>query len=521
MAANPNMQVEQVEPAIERQLTDVDGKNNKVVQIGQLRVMGLSSEDEDFYVNFPVKDRAALVRKIDLRLTPMLAMLYLLSHLDRANIGNANIEGLSKDLDLTGVQYNTALGILFVTYITFEVPSNMILKRFTKPSQYMAFIVISWGMVMTFTGVVQNYAGLVVCRLLLGLFEAGFFPAAVYILTQWYMPQELATRLSYMYLTSAVAGAFSGLLAAGIAEMDGIGGYEGWRWIFILEGLATVVLGVATWFWLADSPVLSKWLTREEKRYLEVQHFIKDGGLYSTQQRKNDWKVFLSILTDWKIYGVSALLFVNIAAGYGVKLTMPAIIKGMGFQNRAAQLMTAPPYALGAISTVISSKISDRFYRRMPFVVIPWTIFIIGYAIIMSYGANTAKNVGPCYFGVFLICIGLFPVNPAITSWAANNITPASKRAVGVAFFNCVGNIGGILGSFMFLEKEAPAYPTGYGTSIGVLAAGILIAIGLEAAFIILNKRRDRVPEEEVRAKYTEQQLSDMGDKSPLYRYTL
>jgi MFS family permease len=91
-----------------------------------------------------------------------------------------------------------------------------------------------------------------------------------------------------MYLTSAVAGAFSGLLAAGIAEMHGIGGYEGWRWIFILEGLATVVLGMATWFWLADSPALSKWLTDEEKRYLEVQHFIKDGGLFSTRQHKSD-----------------------------------------------------------------------------------------------------------------------------------------------------------------------------------------------------------------------------------------
>lgn len=200
---------------------------------------------------------------------------------------------------------------------------------------------------------------------------------------------------------------------------------------------------------------------------------------------------------------------------------MPAIIKGMGFKNRDAQLMTAPPYMAGAVATVVSSSLSDRFYRRMPFIVIPWTLFIIGYAVIMSFGAHSADHVGPSYFAVFLACIGLFPVNPAITSWAANNITPASKRAVGIAFFNCVGNIGGILGSFMFLEREAPAYPTGYGTSLGVLASGIIMAIALELTYMYLNKKRAAIPEEEIRAKYSEQELADLGDKSPLYRYTL
>lgn len=200
---------------------------------------------------------------------------------------------------------------------------------------------------------------------------------------------------------------------------------------------------------------------------------------------------------------------------------MPSIIKGMGFKNKTAQLMTAPPYIAGAIATVLSSKLSDRFYKRMPFIVIPWMLFIIGYAVIMSFGAHTDQHVGPAYFAVFLVCIGLFPVNPAITSWTANNITPASKRAVGLAFYSGVGNIGGILGSFMFLTREAPAYPTGYGTSIGVLAVGVLIGLGLEGAYWYLNKKKAQVPEEEIRARFTEQELSDLGDRSPLYKYTL
>lgn len=149
------------------------------------------------------------------------------------------------------------------------------------------------------------------------VYRAGFFPAAVYLCTQWYMPHELATRISYLYLTSAVSGAFSGLLAAGIAEMDGVGGYAGWRWIFILEGIITIGLGILSWLVLIDSPKLSRWLTQEEKRYLEIQHFIKDGGDFSTKQDKRDTKVLLSTFTDWKIYSVALLLFVNITAGYG------------------------------------------------------------------------------------------------------------------------------------------------------------------------------------------------------------
>lgn len=200
---------------------------------------------------------------------------------------------------------------------------------------------------------------------------------------------------------------------------------------------------------------------------------------------------------------------------------MPAIIKGMGFKNRNAQLMTAPPYIAGAISTVVSSKLSDRFYRRMPFIVIPWTVFIIGYAVIMSFGAHTADNVGPSYFAVFLVCIGLFPVNPAITSWAANNIAPASKRAIGLAFFVSVGNIGGVLAGFMFLQHEAPAYPTGYGISLGVLVVGNIVAIVLEIVYIRINRARAKISEEEVKAMYSEEKLASMGDESPLFRYTL
>jgi MFS family permease len=143
------------------------------------RNLGLSDDEAEFYENFPSEDRNRLLWKVDIRLVPFLALLYLAAHIDRANIGNAKIEGLDTDLGLTGIQYNIALSLFFVPYILLEVPSNVILKKFNRPSFYMAILVVSWGLIMTFTGFVKNFAGLLICRLLLGVAEAGFFPGAV------------------------------------------------------------------------------------------------------------------------------------------------------------------------------------------------------------------------------------------------------------------------------------------------------------------------------------------------------
>lgn len=157
------------------------------------------------------------MRKIDIRLVPVLTILYLIAHIDRANIGNAKIEGLIEDLGLTGTQYNIALKAFFPPYILFMLPSNILLRRFRRPSLYIGALISIWGTVVTCTGLVRNFPQLVAARCLLGFFETGFFPAAVYICSRWYMPRDLASRVSYFYCASAFSGAFSGLLAGAIA----------------------------------------------------------------------------------------------------------------------------------------------------------------------------------------------------------------------------------------------------------------------------------------------------------------
>lgn len=460
-----------------------------------------------------------------MRLIPMLACLYLISQLDRANIGNAKIEGLAKDLNLVGHQWNIVLSLFFVPYILLEVPSNIVLKRFKRPSVYLGSLVTAWGVIMTLHGIVNNFGGLLALRLLLGVFESGFYPGAIYLCSAWYMPKDLASRIAWFYCTSSLSGAFSGLLAAGIAQMDGVGGYEGWRWIFLLEGILTVLLGVACFFFLIDSPSLStRWLTDSEIRFLNLQAFVKQGGRFKdeSQDKKFNWHDLKMVVTNWRLYMQAYSPLATSSCSYGMKFTLPSIVKAMNFTNTAAQLMTVPVYIGGALASIFFSFLSDRYHWRMPFVLIPMILITIGYSVVISFRGDLAgPHLGGGYFALILCAMGTYSVQPTTGSWAANNLAPSNRRAIGVAFNICVGNIGGIIGSYIYLEKEAPQYWTGYGVSLAFGAVGVIVALLLEMSYKIGNDRKAKMTEEEVRSMYSEDDLLKMGDKSPLFKYTL
>jgi MFS family permease len=193
----------------------------------------------------------------------------------------------------------------------------------------------------------------------------------------------------------------------------------------------------------------------------------------------------------------------------------------MGFSNTNAQLMTVPPYICGALGSVVFAWLSDRFYWRLPFVAIPMSLIFIGYSVIISFQGNLRDNLGPSFFAIILTCIGIYPSQTAASSWAANNLAPSSRRAVGVAFNFCVGSLGGVVGSFMYLESEKPVYNTGFGLSLAFGVTGFIVAFLLEMSYKWGNSKRAKLSEDEVRARYTDAELLQMGNKSPLFMYTL
>jgi MFS family permease len=327
--------------------------------------------------------------------------------------------------------------------------------------------------------------------------------------------------MAMFYCASAASGAFSGLLAFAIAKMDGVGGYEGWRWIFIVEGLASIVVGAMCFFCLPDSPALSRWLKPDEARFLELSHIAARGPRIEGRKTGFQWSVLWSVLKDWQ-HCLQALVFAsNAVPNYGLKFTMPQIIKNMGFTSSNAQLLTAPPYALGAISALCSSLLADRFLWRMPFIVVAQSLLVIAYSVLFTKSEHIKDNIALCYFAVSLACIGIYPILPGCNAWTINNLAGSAKRAMGIAFMIYIGNTGGIVGSFIFIDKEKPKYPTGFGSSLAFASAGIVAALLLEFLFWTINKSNERYSEEDIRAKYTEAQLEKMGDRSPLFRYSL
>ncbi|KAI4604411.1 hypothetical protein KJ359_000549 [Pestalotiopsis sp. 9143b] len=493
------------------------------VEKGQTLSQGLSPEDAHFLETYPIEKQKTAIRKIDIRLIPMLLFLYLITYLDKTNIGNAKIEGLLTDLHMTGDQYNIALSIFFVPYILAEVPSNMILEKFKRPSIYIGILVLGWGVIMTLTGIVKDSGGLCAVRVFLGLFEAGFFPGAILLISKWYMPDETQARIALLYSSAASGGAFSGLLAYAITKMNGYVGLAGWRWIFIIEGLLTVVMGLLCFVLLIDTPALSgRWLAPDEMRFLQLRQAARQAQVPVAKSKGHfDIDALLAVICDWKMYLLIFGSWSNAVPNYAMKFTMPTIVKSMGFTSANAQLLTIPPYACGAISAYVVSVFADKCRWRMPFIVGPQVCLVVAFTILFVKAADIADNIALCYFAVCLACAGMYPIFPGVNAWNIANCAGAAKRAISIGYLVCAGNIGGVIGSYIYIDKEAPRYPTGYGNSLAFASVGIVAMLLLEFLLWSANKRNAYESEEAIRERFSPEQLEKMGDRSPLFRYRL
>lgn len=237
--------------------------------------------------------------------------------------------------------------------------------------------------------------------------------------------------------------------------------------------------------------------------------------------KKQKIKVLVSVLTDRQIYLQALIFMASSFPTYALKFTLPQIMVNMGFSSTNAQLLSASPYVAGAVFAVVVATIADEFRWRLPFIVGSLLSLMCAYAVLFSYSAKIRENVALSYTFVHMATISVYPVIPGGNTWTVNNLAGPDKRAMDIAFMIGLSNCGGIIGSFIFLGDEKPRYQTGWGTCLGFIIGGILSASTLETVYKIKNKRRDANPESEVRTKYTDQELLRMGDRSPLFRYTL
>ncbi|KAH7361748.1 major facilitator superfamily domain-containing protein [Plectosphaerella cucumerina] len=482
-------------------------------QKGEAQPPAAPSDHSDDDAELRAREKA-LVRKVDLHVIPLVMLLYLMSFLDRVNIGNARLYGLEKDLGLVGNQFQVAVSILFVTYIIFQIPSNLVLKRFT-PRRWIAFITVAWGLVATMTGLVNTYGQLLACRLLLGAFEAGLFPGLNVYLTFFYSKHELALRVGYLFVSAAIAGGLGGLLAYGIGHMEGVQGMAGWRWIMIIEGIPTFVLGIITYWALPNDAQSAYFLDDAERKMMAARVAREYGGTSSAQEF--DRRDMVKAFRDWKVWMFCIALFGADTMLYGFSTFLPTIIRGIGTWTVAeVQLLTVPCYFLGAVTYMSIAFLSDRLRKRGLFCIIFGSISVIGYGVLIS-----PSSQGVHYFGCFLVAAGLYVLVGLPLAWLPNNSPRYGKRTTANGMQLSTGNCAGIMAPFIYPTADGPSYIRGHATTLSMVGMATCIYGFMWFWFNRENGRRSRGDVPEKYRDLSRDEMAELGDDSPEFKYTI
>ncbi|KAJ6457051.1 major facilitator superfamily domain-containing protein [Mycena vitilis] len=450
-------------------------------------------------------------RKIDIWILPVVTLFYLLSFLDRTNIGNAKVAGLLKDLKMTPQQYSIALTVTYVPYIVAELPSNLLLK-IVGPNLMLPTMLALWGVVTTCQGTVKTYHGLLACRFFLGLLEGGVFPGLVLYLSFFYPRLRLQTRIAAFFSAASISGAFGGIMAYGIINLNGKAGHSGWQWIFIIEGAITVVVGLVSFLLMPDSPDHARFLNAEEKAYVKAK-LKEDGAIQDEAADSFSWGEVIKAFTSIHVLLVGVIFFFSGVVLYSLAYFTPSIVQSLGYTAAKAQLMSVPPFSVAFVLTMITAYISDRHQCRGAITIFSSVLCIVGFAMFLG---STSTRVQ--YGSLFLSIPGTYAMAPAISTWNANNAAPHVRRATAVAIGFIMTNSGGILATWLLGSLSPPPRYT-KATKILLIFS---VLMGFFGALNIVylqreNKKKAVARSNTVRAEET----AGLGDKSAWFVYSL
>ncbi|KDQ27499.1 hypothetical protein PLEOSDRAFT_1104187 [Pleurotus ostreatus PC15] len=477
-------------------------------------------------VNYDDKERSRILRKMDLRLLPFVSLLYLLSFLDRSNIGNARVAGMAEDLNLVGLKYNVAAAVFSIPYALVEVPSYVaftpfaifkitvffrnIALKLVRPSIWIPSIMLAWGIIMTLMCLVNSYAGLIVARLFLGVAEAGLFPGITFYLSHWYPRRKFAMRIAIFFSAATIAVMLSkahlvGSLHSGLRKW--MGGLHGWQWIFCLEGLATVVVATLSYFFMYDYPETASFLTESERRHV-VEMLKEDSRSLATGFDK---KYIFQAMTDYKTYAQIGIHMGLLITAYSISLFAPTIVHQLGFSSAQAQLLTVPIFACGCCSTVVIGILSDKFNIRGPFIIGCALVSMVGYIVLY-----TTSTPGAGYVGCIIAAVGVFPTVPVDLAWIGGNVGGTLKRGVAIAMVIGMGNLGGLCSAFIYFD--GPRFHHGHGTIMGWLGLSILLTCFMMYDYDRCNKVKEALCQSEGIDESHSDAFAELGDHSPLFR---
>jgi ACS family tartrate transporter-like MFS transporter len=417
-------------------------------------------------------------RKITKRLMPFLILLFIMAYIDRVNVGYANLGGMSKELGFNPEIIGFGAGIFFIGYFLLEIPGTLIVENWSA-RKWLARIIISWGILAVLTGFIQNTTHFYVIRFLLGLAEAGFFPGIIVYLSHWFRYQDRAKAVAMFMTALPFANIFGSPISGFILGINWFG-LSGWRWVFILEGIPAVILGIVTIYYLTDKPSQADWLEEEEKEWITAE-------LEREKQAKKAVKHYtiLEAFQHRNVIILAAAYFCAVTAVYGFTFWLPEIIKRIsGFSDQTVSLLGALPYCAGLVGMLIIGWSSDRRNERRRHT--SFALITAGTGLFLS-----AVTSDFAFLAILMFClaaVGLYSYLPSFWALPTAFLTE-SAAAASIGLINSVGNLGGFVGSYI------PGYLT---NKTGSHFSGViyLSCSALVAAILILFVRHSPAAEE-------------------------
>ncbi|SAL98614.1 hypothetical protein [Absidia glauca] len=433
--------------------------------------------------------------------------MYLFASLDRSNIGNARLGSFEQDLHLQGNDFYNALMVFFIGYMVCQIPSNLVLKLYVEnlpclklrykrnnsklfPSFFPPFFTLEsrphYGSEPQLLYGVP--AQLVLARFFLGCAEAGLGPCIPLLLSFWYQRHEMASRISVFLAASTLAGSFAGIWAYLIMDnMDQFLGLASWRWMFIIEGAPTILLGLLCLFFLPNYPETASkyWLTPDEKQ-LAIQRGVLEGK--TTKDDTVNSQEIVGALLDYKTWVVAVINGGMIMCHSSFSIFLPTIVKAMGFQALQSQLLSVPPYVFGCITLLGVCRYSDYARQRGLPIIVCSMMTVLGYTFLLI------GNIIPLqYIGVILVSCGINPTISLGISWLSNNQQGHTRRGVSLSAANMLSQVFGLVGTQIYRESDSPNYRIGHAICLLFTLLTILLACMLRYLLARENKRLDKL----------------------------
>ncbi|KAI9300252.1 major facilitator superfamily domain-containing protein [Cunninghamella echinulata] len=398
-----------------------------------------------------------------------------------SNIGNAKLGGLEDDLAMTKEEYQWSLSIFYFGYVVFEIPANIVMRKWVPASYWLGIMMFLWGVVAVCMAASTSAVGIIIGRFFLGLFESG---------------------------------AFGGLIAYGISQIptDKLGT---WQWLFIIEGVPSVILAVWAGWWLPNDPESAKFLT-EEERAVAVGRLANDSG--PSNDHSFAWPQVVSVFVDWKAYAFALIYISGTTALQGVTLFLPSIVNNIGHWSKAeSQALTTPPYFLAFIATLAIGWSSDRYFERAYHMIFINVFAMVGFLLLMLVDHSL---LGVHYFAACLVTMTVYANVAVKVAWFNNNFAGLTKKAVASAFIISIGTIGGAIGGQIY--RDPPTYFQGNLISLCMVAVQTVLCIAVRYALARENKRRENMTDEMKEYEVHKHGGIDLvGDRHPDFRYVL